>query len=135
MDFLRLSYGHEVYREAVGRGMHTVASFHGSAVKPDELSGIMADYLALERATLFRRLLMKRFGVLAAIFAGISFYWLSAFASWCGVGLCMAAPAWAWMIELGCERRLARRLDEVPGRTVHVIDSAAPKREPLVKKS
>ena len=53
--------------------MHTVVSFHGSAVKPDQLSGIMADYLALERARTFRRLLVKRFGVLAAIFAGVSF--------------------------------------------------------------
>ena len=105
--------------------MHTVASFHGSAVKPDQLSGIVADYLALERARVLRRLLMKRFGVLATIFAGISFYRLSAFALWFSVGLCMAAPAWAWIVELGCERRLARHLDEVPGRAVQVIDSAA----------
>ncbi len=106
--------------------MHTVASFHGSAVKPDQLSGIMADYLALERAKVFRRLLMKRCGVLAAIVAGISVHWLSAFASWFSVGLCMAVPVWAWMVELGCERRLARRLDEVPGRAVQVIDPTAP---------
>ena len=45
----------------------------GPAVKPDQLSGIMADYLALERTKTLGRLLTKRFGVLAAIFAGISF--------------------------------------------------------------
>jgi hypothetical protein len=109
--------------------MHTVASFHGSAVKPDQLSGIMADYLALERAKIFRRLLVKRFGVLATIL-GISFYWLSALASWFSVGLCMAVPVWAWMAELGCERRLARRIDEVPGRAVQVIDATAPNDSP-----
>ena len=115
--------------------MHTVVSFHGSAVKPDQLSGIMADYLALERAKTFRRLLTKRFGVLAAIFAGISFYRLSAFAAWFSVGLCVAVPVWAWIVELGCERRLARRLATVPGQTVQVVESAAPSDVPLVRKS
>ena len=114
--------------------MHTVTSFHASAVQPDQLSGIMADYLALERARIFRRLLVKRFGVLAAIVGGVSFLWLSAFASWFSVGLCAAAPVWAWIVELGCERRLARRLDEVPGHAVHVVESAAPTRA-LVRKS
>ena len=98
--------------------MHTVTSFHASDVQPDQLSGIMADYLALERARIFRRLLVKRFGMLAAILAGVSFHWLSAFASWFSVGLCVAAPVWAWIVELGCERRLARRLDKVPGQAV-----------------
>ena len=37
--------------------MPTITSFHSSAVEPEELSGIMADYLALERARIFRRLL------------------------------------------------------------------------------
>lgn len=114
--------------------MHTVTSFHASDVQPDQLSGIMADYLALERARIFRRLLVKRFGVLAAVFAGVSVHWLSAFASWFSVGLCVAAPVWAWMVELGCERRLARRLDEVPGQAVRVVESA-PDERPLARKS
>ena len=59
--------------------MHTVTSFHASAVQPDQLGEIMAAYLALERARIFRRLLVKRFGVLAVIVAGVSFLWLSVF--------------------------------------------------------
>jgi hypothetical protein len=86
----------------------------------------MADYLALEHARTFRRSLVKRFGVLAAIAAGVSFVWLSAFAFWFSVGLCAVAPGWVWMVELGCERRLARRLDEVPGHAIHVVESAVP---------
>jgi hypothetical protein len=106
--------------------MHTVTSFHASDVQPDQLSGIMADYLALERARIFRRLLVKRFGVLAVVFAGVGFYTLSVFASWFSVGLCVAVPVCAWIVELGCQSRLARRLDEVPGQAVHMVESAAP---------
>jgi len=106
--------------------MHTVTSFHASGVQPDQLNGIMADYLALERARIFRRLLVKRFGMLAAIFAGVGFLSRSAFASWFSVALCVAAPVWAWMAELGCERRLARRLGHVSGEAVQVGESAAP---------
>lgn len=102
--------------------MHTVTSFHASDVRPAQLSGIMADYLALERATIFRRLLVRRFGVLAAIVAGVSFFWLSTFAFCFGIGLCAVAPAWAWIIELRCERRLVRHLDEMPRQAVHVVD-------------
>jgi hypothetical protein len=40
-------------------------------------------------------LLVKRFGMLAAICAGVSFHWLSAFASSFSVALCVAAPVWA----------------------------------------
>ena len=92
--------------------MHTVASFHASAVRPDQLAGIMSDYLALERARILRQLLAVRFGVLTVVVAGVGFLWLSAFAAWFSVGLCALAPGWAWMVELGCERRLARRLDD-----------------------
>ena len=115
--------------------MHTVTSFHASDVQPDQLSGIMADYLALERARIFRRLLMKRFGVLAVVFAGVGFHALSAFASWFSVGLCVAVPVWAWVVELGCERQLTRRLAKVPGQAVQLVQSAAPKGESLVRKS
>ena len=110
---------------AYRNGMHTVTSFHASDVQPDRLSGILADYLALERARIFRRLLVKRLSVLAAVFAGVSFLSKSAFAPWFSVGLCVAAPVWAWIVELGCERRLAHRLNGMPGQAVHVVESAA----------
>jgi Flp pilus assembly protein TadB len=103
--------------------MHTVASFHASAVQPDQLSEIMAAHLALEHARIFRRLLVKRFGVLAVIAAGVSFLWLSVFAFWFSVALCVVVPAWAWMVELRYERRLARRLDAVPGQAMHPVES------------
>ena len=72
--------------------MHTVTSFHASAVRPDQLSGIVNDYLALERARILRRLLAIRFGVLTVIVGGVGFLWLSAFATWFSVGLCALAP-------------------------------------------
>ena len=105
--------------------MHTVTSFHASAIQPEQLSGIMADYLALERARVFRRLLVKRFGLLALIL-GVSVVWLSAFAFWFSIGLCVAVPIWAWTVELGCEQRLARRLDEVPRHAVQVVEPMTP---------
>lgn len=106
--------------------MHTVTAFHASAVPRDQLSEIMAAYLALERARIFRRLLVKRFGVLAVIVAGVSFFWLSVFAFWFCVGLCVVAPTWSWIAELGCEHRLARLLDQIPRQAVHVVESAQP---------
>ena len=84
----------------------------------------MAAYLVLEHARIFRRLLVKRVGVLAVIVGGVSVLWLSVFAFWFSLGLCAAAPAWAWTVELRCERRLARRLDGVPGQAVHVSTAA-----------
>ena len=95
--------------------MQRVSSFHSSAVRPRQLNDITADYLALEGARIVRRLLVKRFTVLAAIFAGARYVGLPAFASWFSVGVCVAAPAWAWIVELTYERRLARRIDELPG--------------------
>lgn len=106
--------------------MHTVTSFHASAVQPDQLSEIMAAYLALDRARIFRRLLVKRFGLLAIILAGVSVLWLSVFALWFSVGLCILAPTWFWIVELGCKQRLARLLNEIPGQAMHVVESARP---------
>jgi hypothetical protein len=94
--------------------MHTVTSFRASAVRPDQVNDVMATYLALERARIFRGLFVRRFSVLAAIVAGASFLWLSTFALWFSVGLCLVPPAWAWIAELRCEQRLARLLHAIP---------------------
>ena len=93
------------------------------AVCPEELSGIMADYLALEEARIFRRLLMVRFGILGFIagIAGAVLHWLSPLASWVGVGVSLVPPVCAWIIELRRDRRLARRLDELPPGATHVV--------------
>ena len=94
----------------------------------------MTAYLALEHARIFRRLLVKRCGVLAVVVAGVSVLWLSPFAFWFSVGLCVAAPVSAWMAELGYERRLARLLDAVPGQAAQVV-TAADARDELERKS
>jgi len=102
--------------------MHTVTSFDGDSIEPDQLSGVMADYLALERARIYRRLFVSRFAILALILGVIGFglRWLPPFASWLSVSLCTIAPAWAWMTELRCDWRLSKRLNDVPGVT-HVV--------------
>ena len=46
--------------------MHAVTSFHSSAVTPIRSMAVMSEYLALERARIYRRLFVTRFGLLAA---------------------------------------------------------------------
>jgi hypothetical protein len=103
--------------------MHSFTSFPASAVGPDELNAIMADYLALERVRVFRRLLVKRFGLLTVIAAAISLAWLSRFAFWFSVSLCITPPVLAWAIEIRRERRLTARLNGVPG--LQIVNSNA----------
>ena len=94
--------------------MHTVVSFHSSAVPREQLAAIIADYLALERARRYRRAFVAGFGLLAALILGLGTAVHERSASWLAAGLCLAAPAWAWSIEVRCDWRLAKRLDEVP---------------------
>ena len=94
--------------------MHTLVSFHSSAVRREQLGAIIADYLALERARHHRRMLVMGFGLLAALFLGLGAAVHQSSASWLVGGLCLAAPVWAWTIELRCDWRLTKRLDEVP---------------------
>ena len=115
--------------------MPTVTSFHASDLQPDQLNRILARYLALEHARVFRRLLVRRCAVLAPIVGTVSFFWLSAFAFWFSMGLCMAVPTWAWTVELGHERRLTRQLDGVPKETVPAGESMTALEERLAGKS
>lgn len=103
----------------------TPVSFHSSAVDRQELSAIMRDYLALERARVYRRLFVPRFGLLAIALgvAGIALHWLSPAATWSSVALCLAVPLWTWMSELKSDRRLSRHLDEVRNRSRFVRKS------------
>jgi hypothetical protein len=103
--------------------MYTITSFHASSVHPEHLSGIMADYLALDRARIVRRLLVTRFGLAAFAVAIVraAFQWMSSFAAWCTVALLLVPPAWAWIVELHRDRQLARRLRQVPGAVTEVI--------------
>ena len=73
---------------------HTVTSFHSANVQPAQLSAVMADYVALERAWTCRRLFVKRFGLLAFIIGmiGLGLHLMSPSSSWIGVALCAVAP-------------------------------------------
>lgn len=98
--------------------MHGVASFHSSPTTPRLINKVMADYLALEQARIYRRLFVTRFSLLACALAiaGWGLHWLSPFASWSSVALCAIAPSWAWIAELRCDQRLARRLQKLSPR-------------------
>ena len=120
MDSLRLSYALPAYG---GESMPVVTAVDAASVGRATLNALMADYLALERARVYRRLVVRRFSLLAFVFAviGFGFRWLPQFASWFSVGLCTAVSVWAGIVELRCDRRLTRRLDGLP-------DSAALRR-------
>jgi hypothetical protein len=96
--------------------MDSFTSFPASSVGADELKAITADYLALERIRVFRRLLVKRFGILTVFAAVVSLSWLSRFAFWFSVSLCLAPPVGAWVIEIRRERRLGGRIGAVSTR-------------------
>jgi hypothetical protein len=123
---LRLFCATGRYRSRIA--VEIVTSFHSSALARTDVGAVMSDYVALQRARVFRRLLVRRFGCLAlvAAAAGPGFHWLSTFASWFSVGVSVATPATAWVVELRRERRLARRLRHVPGVRSEVVLHDAP---------
>jgi hypothetical protein len=102
--------------------MQTVTAIHSSGVEPAQLSAVMADYFALEQARIYRRLLVSRFSVLALVLGivGLGFRLLTPFASWFSVGMCAVAPTWAWIAEFRCDRRLSRRLNDLPDGAMQV---------------
>ena len=107
--------------------MHTVTSFHGSDVPPEQLNALITDYLALEHAKELRRLLVTRCGlaVVAIVAVGPVLGWLPPAASLLiGAGF-LAAIGFAWLVELRLDRLLASRLKEVPGAAEHVVQPGA----------
>lgn len=90
--------------------MPILQSFHSSQVDGPQLNAIMRDYLARERARVYRRLFVTRFGVVAVVLgvAGLGFHLLSPIASWFSVAVCFVAPLWAWAVELRCDRRIQK---------------------------
>jgi hypothetical protein len=103
--------------------MHTVTSFEGSAVGEAELADIIAEYLEVERVRVFRRLLVRRCGLLAVATAivGLGLHWLTAFASWFSISAFLAPPASAWILEVRRDARLGRRLSDVPGGITEIL--------------
>jgi hypothetical protein len=104
--------------------MQTITSFHGSEVPPEELTALMADYMSLDQARTYRRLFVSRFGVLASVFGivGFGFHLMPVLASWFSVALCSIAPAWAWIAELRCDCRLAKRLSQLPDASTQIVE-------------
>jgi hypothetical protein len=96
--------------------MDTVTVFHASAVPREELGGILAEHLALERLRVFRRLLVVRFArAIAVIFlAGAGLGWLPRPAWLASVVVFSGTGAWVWLTERRRERHLHRRLLGVP---------------------
>jgi uncharacterized membrane protein len=94
--------------------VHTVTSLHSSAVPAEQVNAIAADYLALERARIHRRLCVARFGVTGLVLAVATVVrWLPATAAWVSIATCLAVPGWALLVEHRCVRRLKRHLDQV----------------------
>jgi len=115
--------------------MHTVTSVHASAVRPEQLKGLIADWLILQRAGIRRKMLARGFAVVAAIVAVAGFSSLSVLGFCFSLGLCAAVPLWAWTVELGHERRLACRLDAMPETLTYVTGHATAPLEPAGRKS
>jgi hypothetical protein len=107
--------------------MDTVTVFHASAVPREELGGILADHLALERLRVFRRLLVVRFArAIAVIFlAGAGLGWLPRPAWLASVVVFSGTGASVWLAERRRERHLNRRLQGVPGASAQAVVAAA----------
>lgn len=107
--------------------MQTVTSFPAVAVTREDLSRILADYLALDRARIMRRLLVTRCGLFALLagYIGAIIPGLSPFTRWFPIALFLSPPAWAWIHELRLERRLTHELDGIDGAVTHPLAVAA----------
>jgi hypothetical protein len=109
----------------VKTAMQQLSALRASSLPPAELNAILGDYLALDRARIYRRLFIVRFGLLAAAatIVGVVVPTLPSFARWCPPAVCFAPPIAAWIRERRLARRLARRLQKVPGGTPDVVIS------------
>ena len=103
--------------------MQMLISLPASGTPSRELGHILSDYLALDRARMFRRLMVARFGCLALLAAMLEtvFHGFSPFARVFTVALCLVPPAWARIVELARERRLSQRIERVDGAVTHRI--------------
>ena len=91
----------------------TLRSVSANEMPQDQLRHVVAEYLELEQAQVFRRLLVARCGRMAAValVIAISTHALSTSAWIVTIGLILSAPLGAWIFELQCRWRLARHLD------------------------
>jgi hypothetical protein len=117
-----------MYRGVEISPVQMVTTIEGARVTPDELGAVIAAYFALEEARACRRLLVVRFGMLAAALGviGFGFHWLSPIDSWIAVGLCGVAPAWAWVAEGLCNWKLSTQLNALPPGSTHTTNRPRP---------
>src|SRR5215216_6036998 len=117
--------------------MHTVTSFHASAVRPDRVSAVTSQYLSVERARVMRRLLVARLGSLALIptVLGFVLHRLSAVATWFSIGVFLFPAVSAWIVELRRARQLTRALGDLPSSTTYVVARPDAGEQKVVKNS
>jgi len=117
--------------------MPHVSMLPASSVSQEELRVILTAYLALDRARIFRRLFVIRFGLLAGVSVILALIvpGLSRVAHWLPPVLFLTPPAWAWIVELRLERRLARYLDGVDEMATHELAVNRPSPHKKVIKS
>jgi hypothetical protein len=96
--------------------MHVFTSIGASDVAPERLNRVLADYVALEQAQIFRRSLMRRCRALslsAAVVASLT--QVLPRMDWAIIiAMILAGPAWAWIAATRIERRQLRALDDIP---------------------
>jgi hypothetical protein len=103
--------------------MTHVTTLPAASVSKEQLRVILAAHLALDRARIFRRLFVIRFGLLASASVVLALIapGLSAMARWLPPILFLTPPTWAWIVELRLARHLARQLDGVRGIATHEL--------------
>jgi len=81
-------------------------------VEADQLNAVMADCMALEHVRVFRKLLVKRCGVITLVISvsGVLLGLLHSFAYWFSMGIFVLTPAGAWIVERRQERGLRKKV-------------------------
>jgi hypothetical protein len=116
--------------------MQMLISLPASGTPSRELGHILSDHLALDRARIFRRLMVARFGFLALLAASLEtvFRGFSPFARAFTVALCLVPPVWARIVELARERRLWRRIEAVDEAITHKFVAPSQRQQASHKK-
>ena len=79
----------------------------------NDTDAITRETLALESLQVFRRLLLPRCVLLAALVGAAGAVWPAAVPCWAAAGVCLLVPAAVRAVEFVYERRLSRRLGGV----------------------
>jgi hypothetical protein len=86
----------------------TTATFEASSPSHEDANAFIRNTVALESMQVFRRLLLPRCLILAALVGTAGVLWPAPLPWWAASGVCLLAPASVRIIELVYERRLSR---------------------------